>query len=418
MAPSAAMSQLYQDVRSKSLREANCEDEKRMRFLALLCGSNSFRSGSNHASGQQISRDRSESISKGRSTSLGGKDDYRHHNMDANAMGTSATSSAIPTSTSTANYTPTTPQNLSRRILHTQGCGYYDDAVSLLLSAASDRFLSSVLTQAKACRDRRLEGQKATLVECRRRKRHRRRVCKERLEREKRFKEEVDRKRSSVEEVSGDAEKQKTNLKQSDIEKLQDFRKENEDMDKEEDYYHSYCEDGKMENGEDEDLLLSEEDDSDDDDDEVIEDKQYDLLLRDIVRPLGAWGFDVSSKIGFDSSNDGGMDEEHEYVDNDQEDDDHNEEEDEDEGRGDETDNDDNISPKKKPPPAKKKAGIQKTKKRKIDETSSGSNAAPSAKKPAVDKSTADENKSAKGPPTTAAPQPPSTTDKPSNETK
>lgn len=403
-----------------------------MRFLALLCGSNSFRGGSNHATGHQISRDRSESISKGRSASLGGKDDYRHHNMDATAMGTSATSSAIPTSTSTANYTPTTPQNLSRRILHTQGCGYYDDAVSLLLSAASDRFLSSVLTQAKACRDRRLEGHKATLVECRRRKRHRRRVYKERLEREKRFKEEVDRKRSNVEEVSttGDAEKVKTNLKQSDIEKLQDFRKENEDIDKEEDYYHSYYEGGKMEYGEDEDLLLSGEDDSDDDD-EVIDDKQYDLLLRDIVRPLGAWGFDVSSKIGFDSPNNGEMDEENEFVDDGPEDEDDNEDEDEDqgEGGGDETDNDDNttgdngtkkrpISPKPKPSPAKKKTGVKNTKKRKADETSGDSNAAPSAKKPAVDKSTADKKESAKDPPTTAAPQTSSTTDKPSDETK
>ena len=78
------------------------------------------------------------------------------------------------------NYTPTTPQNLSRRLLHKSSVGYLDDSVPLLTSALSDRFLATVLVQAMACRDRRIEGYKATLRQRKRRVRHRKRVLRER----------------------------------------------------------------------------------------------------------------------------------------------------------------------------------------------------------------------------------------------
>ena len=107
----------------------------------------------------------------------------------------------------------------------------------------------------------------------------------------------------------------------------------------------------------------SEEEESDDDDsDEEIDDKQYDLLLRDIVRPLGAWGFDVSSKVEFVSSGPG-VDEESEYIlENEDDDADQEDEEDEDADEGgDETDNDEGENGTKKPPsPAKKTSPVKK----------------------------------------------------------
>jgi hypothetical protein len=384
------LSQKEKEARQKALRELSAEDEKRMRFLALLCGKNSFPSTSRERS-ESISRDRSGSISRDRSSSLGGGAIDDHQDDGHNTALQKALSD-----TTTANYAPTTPQNFSRRILHTQGCGYYDDACSLLLSAAADRFLATVLTQAKACRDRRLEGQKSLLVERRERKRHRRRVWKERIERDKRFNEDIDKRRKVVEEGKKPESNSLTTssvsdgltLKTPDLDGLAEFRKENADLDAEEDYYHSY-----YGNGDDEGKNGEEEESDDDDSDEEIDDKQYDLLLRDIVRPLGAWGFDVSSKVEFVSSGPG-VDEESEYIlENEDDDADQEDEEDEDADEGgDETDNDEGENGTKKPPspakktsPVKKKTGVKKpaTKKRKADDDASGETA-PTAKKPAA----------------------------------
>jgi hypothetical protein len=416
------LSQKEKEARQKALRELSAEDEKRMRFLALLCGKNSFPS-TRERSGS-ISRDRSGSISRDRSSSLGGKEAIDDHQDDGTA---NKTSQKALTDT-TANYAPTTPQNFSRRILHTQGCGYYDDACSLLLSAAADRFMATVLTQAKACRDRRLEGQKSLLVERRERKRHRRRVWKERIEREKRFNEEIDKKRNEVEEgkkpesLTASSVPDGLTLRSADLDRLAKFRKENTDIDAEEDYYHSY-----YGNGDDEGKNGEEEESDEDDSDEEVDDKQYDLLLRDVVRPLGAWGFDVSSKVGFDSSVNA-IDEESEYIlENDDEDADQEDEDDEDADEGgDETDNDEGDNGTKKPPspakkasPAKKKAGTKKpaTKKRKADDASG--EAAPAAKKPAAATS-ADQKPAAsqtnKDQVKTAPTEPPSSTTQPAEK--
>ena len=387
---SSVETQKEKEARQRAFKEASTEDEKRMRFLALLCGKNAFP--------QSITRERSNSIGRDRSNSLAGKDDHSN-NVDED------TKQHPYQATSSANYTPTTHPNFSRRILHKSGVGYYDDAVSLLLSAAADRFLGAVLTQAKACRDRRLEGQKAFLGERRKRKRHRRRVLKERIEREKRFEEEVDKKRMDLEngmkESSGAKSSFGSNdvcsLKKEDLERLKEFRKENEDLDAEEDYYHSY-----FVHRDDERKIGENEDESDDDDsDEDMDEKQYDLMLRDIVRPLGAWGFDLSSKVRFDSLRNG-MEEEEEYVQDKNEDedgdpDDDAEDPDDADEDGDETDNDEGYSTKKKvTSPTKKKSPVKKdgpgktaTKKRKSEED--GETSAPATKKAAVDKRAVDE---------------------------
>lgn len=67
---------------------------------------------------------------------------------------------------------PTVPTALSRRILHKQGVGYLDNTVAAIVSASADRFLATVLHQSLACRNKRLEGsvmaREATLF----RKRH------------------------------------------------------------------------------------------------------------------------------------------------------------------------------------------------------------------------------------------------------
>lgn len=67
---------------------------------------------------------------------------------------------------------PTVPTALSRRMLQRQGVGYLDDTVASTISASADRFLATVLQQAKACRDQRLEGAEMAREAARHRKRH------------------------------------------------------------------------------------------------------------------------------------------------------------------------------------------------------------------------------------------------------
>ncbi|KAL7517029.1 hypothetical protein ACHAWX_001989 [Stephanocyclus meneghinianus] len=459
------ISQAEKEARRRAWREASSEDEKRMRFLALLCGRGSFPENSSNNNNSSFLRGRD------RTTSIGGMGDDNgtsrmdtDHHDSRHAFSTDLenndpigkTLPGHPTSGGGAgiiaqnpladpslplppNYQPTTPQNLSRRILHKQGVGYLDDAVSLLLSAASDRFLAAVLTQAAACRDRRLEGYKALLVERKERKRHRRKVLKERTERERRFREEIEKRRKGAEDAMKEAEDGKKGVKapiapvvapaleeesfqvtQADLERLKEFRKDNEDLDAEEDYYHNYF--GKNEYDWDDNEVGgktapngdNEEESDEYDSEEEIDDKQYDLLLRDIVRPLGAWGFDLTSKIGF-SSADTGMDEESEYVvEADKEDDDGDQEEEAEEEDADnneekeESDNDEEGNGAKKPPspvknssPVKNKASAKKTaSKRKREEADGDKKGAPAAKKTAVNKSSSEKVPSAVAPST------------------
>jgi hypothetical protein len=67
---------------------------------------------------------------------------------------------------------PTVPTALSRRLLHRQGVGYLDNTVAATVSAAADRFLATVLQQSVACRDQRLKGIEMAREATRRRKRH------------------------------------------------------------------------------------------------------------------------------------------------------------------------------------------------------------------------------------------------------
>eukprot|EP00977_Amphora_coffeiformis_P014152 scaffold3882_cov164-Amphora_coffeaeformis.AAC.20 len=67
---------------------------------------------------------------------------------------------------------PTVPTALSRRILAKQGVGYLDHTVGAVVSAAGDRFLATILHQATACRDERLKGAELIKNAARTRQRH------------------------------------------------------------------------------------------------------------------------------------------------------------------------------------------------------------------------------------------------------
>ena len=84
-------------------------------------------------------------------------------------------------------------------------------------------------------------------------------------------------------------------LSENDREAAEEYEKQTEDVDAEEDYYNAY--NGKKGDDDDDDSM----DDSDDEEeDELLEDAtQYDLKLRDLVRPLSAWVFDLTGKLGF-----------------------------------------------------------------------------------------------------------------------
>jgi len=64
-------------------------------------------------------------------------------------------------SRTSANLT-TVPSPLTRRILNRQGVNYLDEHVGHLVSIAADQFLATVVSQAIACRDHRLEGEEFT----------------------------------------------------------------------------------------------------------------------------------------------------------------------------------------------------------------------------------------------------------------
>lgn len=429
------ISQAEKDARQKAWRETTTEDEKRMRFLALLCGRGSFPNGGGGgvANTGHSQRERSGSLGGmggdiNGSSRVDGDGDVTIGGASGKSLPESSSAAAFantqPTQSSatkvdTPNYQPTTPQNLSRRILHRQGVGYLDDAVSLVLSSLSDRFLATVLVQATACRDRRLEGYKALLKEQKARKRHRRRVVKERSDRVKRFNEEMDKRRSEAEaavkegakaeknatskaassSIVSDGDGPKYALSELEKEKLKEFKKENEDIDAEEDYYHSYY--GKS--GEDADFSTggdNESDGEDSDEEEEVDERCYDLLLRDLVRPLSAWGVDLTGKLGFDPAVEKATDE-YEYVRREggaiNESDEGEGSDDEDDNNSDNEGSDDDGKP---PSPVKKKTTTKKATKRKRDDKADDTKKAPATKKKAVakDKSTTDKSTTATAP--------------------
>eukprot|EP00571_Detonula_confervacea_P011976 CAMPEP_0172306788 /NCGR_PEP_ID=MMETSP1058-20130122/7786_1 /TAXON_ID=83371 /ORGANISM="Detonula confervacea, Strain CCMP 353" /LENGTH=572 /DNA_ID=CAMNT_0013018781 /DNA_START=135 /DNA_END=1853 /DNA_ORIENTATION=+ len=340
------------EARQKALQQTSTEDERRMRFLALLCGRGAFKS-SQHINNisTALSRERSGSEggmgmpgdegNKGR-TANNDLDGSMNKSLGKGGTVNNETVGHAQTITSTTelsdsssyqdlpyNYQPTTPSNLSRRLLHKSGVGYLDDSIPLLLSALSDRFLATVLVQGRACRDRRLEGYKALLKERRRRKRHCQRVSRERKSREKRFMDELGNRRRNAEGAIHDAKELEQQSKKSkgvsaanatsgmagkgpmyqlsekEREAAVEYKKQAKDVDAEESYYNAYYgkngEDGKNDDIVDDnnDMNDSEEEDESEEELELEDATQYDLSLRDLVRPLSAWGFDLTGKLGF-----------------------------------------------------------------------------------------------------------------------
>jgi hypothetical protein len=234
---------------------------------------------------------------------------------------------------------PTVPTALSRRMLHRQGVGYLDDTVAAIASASADRFLATVLQQAVACRDQRLKGAEMVREAARHRKRHMQHYEAD-IDDRKRRKEETDEARekyhlatiSAAESlkkgsgVSKDSDEKKSKKKKKPAtedskdpvangKKPEALKDDGDDdsydsIDEEEEYYQEQLGDvhGNLKKGEDE------------EDDDI-------LLLRDLVRPLEAWDFNLTGKTGLEVQ-----------------------EEDSDDGEGDEEDEED-VAEKKAPNP-------------------------------------------------------------------
>lgn len=211
---------------------------------------------------------------------------------------------------------PTVPTALSRRLLHRQGVGYLDETVAAIASASADRFLATVLHQAGACRDQRLEGAGMARKARRYRKRHveqcqadtddrRRRKKKNELQREKSnlaaiaaadvvkkggnagskkdsdgvTKSKKKKKTAAPAEAPENSSKAISALKDPDE---ADEEESHDSVDDEEDFYQNYY------------YGAGESDDSDEDDET--------LKLVDITRPLEAWDFHLTGKLGLEST--------------------------------------------------------------------------------------------------------------------
>ena len=207
---------------------------------------------------------------------------------------------------------PTVPSALSRRLLQKQGVGYMDDTVAAITSAAADQFLATVLQQATACRDRRLKGAELMRDEARQRRKHKIAHMEDLNDRKRRklAKDDIRTKAnlaavaaakelstgsktvaaSTVPATAGvddDNKTKKSKKKKLETEngnKKKDDNDESSDdsLDDEEEYYENYY------NGEGVEIH------GDDDEDEL----DTMLLLRDLERPLEAWDFNLTGKLG------------------------------------------------------------------------------------------------------------------------
>ena len=213
---------------------------------------------------------------------------------------------------------PTVPTALSRRMLQRQGVGYLDDTVAAIASASADRFLATVLHQAVACRDQRLKGIEMARESKRHRKRHieqyeadtddRRRRKQERAQqREKanlaaiaaadslkkggnaaskkgadgttKTKKTKKKKDAAADDKVLNGNKKSASLKKPDED---DDEESYDSLDEEEEFYQKYYGDP------------GDSDDSDEEDET--------LRLADIERPLEAWDFHITGKLGLDSA--------------------------------------------------------------------------------------------------------------------
>jgi len=246
-------------------------------------------------------------------------------------------------------HAPTVPTSLSRRILHRQGVGFLDETVASVTSLAADRFLATVLQQAIACRDRRLKGEeyaKERLLERKLQRKRKRLKRKERRRKKQAMEERIREKnlasiaaadalaKSGSSAVGGAAGSSPAKGKSKKSKKAaaaaakaaangpvkenggkEDGKDDNnnaeeeeealsdDSLDEEEDYYeHYYSDKGSSNSGSDTDEDDEEDEDGDADEDEEDSDDdentRYTILLRDMSRPLEAWGINLTGKIG------------------------------------------------------------------------------------------------------------------------
>lgn len=256
---------------------------------------------------------------------------------------------------------PTVPTALSRRLLHRQGAGYLDDTVAAIASASADRFLATVLHQAVACRDQRLKGAEMARGARRYRKRHAQQYQADTDDRRRRKMEgEMQREKANLAAISagesmkkggsaaskrdseGTAKSKKkkkaaapadtpANGNKAGANSINPTGRDDDDdesydsVDDEEEFYRSYYDD----NGD--------SDDSDEDDET--------LKLVDIARPLEAWDFHITGKLGLESTQ---ADSDLEESDDDKDADDKSEDQRTDEGNAikeSQPDKDDNAKP-------------------------------------------------------------------------
>jgi hypothetical protein len=206
---------------------------------------------------------------------------------------------------------PTVPQSLSRRILNKQGVNYMDENVTSLLSGAADRFLATILQQSLICRDRRLLGEEMAKKERKSihkmKKRRRDERKREEAKKQKLEKELETAIQKSTTTTTGKKNTVKKNNSSSavtselihDVEKAFGGDEDNNYRDEEMEYYDKNLNlDDKDEGGANEQAIdddTSDEDENDEDDDDEFKET---LQLRDVVRPLDAWGISLTGKIG------------------------------------------------------------------------------------------------------------------------
>jgi hypothetical protein len=199
---------------------------------------------------------------------------------------------------------PTVPPSLTRRILNKQGVGFADPLVSTIVSSAADQFLATVLSQALVCRDRRLKGEELAKKE----KRELDRVEKRRRAEEKSIESKKRKLEADLEEMvkKGSKGSLKHDKVSSELIHLLetntfDVVGKKNCIDDEENYYRS--QEARSASGEDNndngiDNQNYEEDEFDEDESDDEDDDKDLLHLRDLVRPLGSWGFSLAGKMG------------------------------------------------------------------------------------------------------------------------
>ncbi len=240
----------------------------------------------------------------------------------------------LSNSTNSTESGPTVPLSLSRRILNREGVNFMDESVPALMSVAADRFLATVLHQSKICHNRRLQGEETAKEEKKSLNRMKKRRREEKkMKRQKRLAQEKGLDVALKTPAGGsngasDVTKGKKNSTRkvmtnsvtskmiTDVENALKDDNGNDSMDEEMEYYDNYLQGGrnkdsvisggsdgtvKDKNDENRDDQSNDEDSDEDDDDEDDEDDDDDKLtlqLRDIVRPLEAWGVSLTGKAG------------------------------------------------------------------------------------------------------------------------